>query len=201
MSAARRRYLDRPVVDELATLETSYIDHLAADLLGDRQAPGPGSWVRGDDYRAADAFAKTCLQIALYVDGIYGGKIEGWTQSALNAFNAVLLHYIQQVRGETLRIPVTNLGQERTIYAHLEGCSATLAQVGDRFHKIYKERNRFTHVLQLTENGQVRTITMGPKRYKRAKYRILGLFRDALMEFNEVLAAEAAARTPQNATS
>ena len=171
-------------------MTTSYIDHLARDLAGSTDVAAPSSWVQGSFYEASNDQARVCLQYALYADRIYGGTIKGWTDSALKSFDALLIYYIQDVRGEIIRKP-EKMGQERATYTHLQGCNAELAKVGAAFHAIYQQRNRFTHVLQVEQDGRVTIVRTGAKQYRKAALVILEHFRVALRHLDRARVVEA----------
>lgn len=171
-------YLKKEVQESLNSLEGRFVYHLYADII-DRPIEKDIKGFLGGAYRNADEYAKDCVQMAMHCAHLHGMRTKSWTDSALKCFDGFLLCLIQEVLKEKVK-GHNKLGVEREKYQHLIDKGGDYATIGVGFDTVYQQRNEFTHVEIVEEDGKRRQRPMSRKRMRKMKEIILTNLASAL---------------------
>ncbi|MDB4656030.1 hypothetical protein OAE48_04195 [Flavobacteriales bacterium] len=178
-----KAYLSKDVRDSLESLEGRFVYHLYSDIIS-REIDKDLEGYLGGNYRNTDSYAKDCVQMALQCSHLYGMRVKSWTDSALKCFDGFILCLIQDVLNERIKSNV-KVGVEREKYHHLIEKGGAYARIGLGFDTVYQQRNEFTHVEVVEEDGKRRQKPMSQKRMRKMKEIILENFKSALTELEQ----------------
>lgn len=178
-----KTYLNKEAQESLDALDGRYVYHLYSDIIS-REIEKDLEKFLGGNYRIADSFAKNCVQLALHCSHLYGIRIQSWTDSALKCFDGFLLCLIQDVLNETVKSNI-KVGVEREKYHHLIAKGGDFAAIGVGFDTAYQQRNEFTHIEIVEEDGKRRQKPKSQKQMKRSRDIILESLKKALSELEK----------------
>lgn len=104
-----------------------------------------------EDYNGSSEHAKVCLTLCgEFRDLPKNAKIGAWLSDALKFIDYLVLHYIQEIRGDMINPDdytgeKSNYGEERRRYDKLKSYNKPISDAGSWLEDLYLARNRIQH--------------------------------------------------------
>ena len=139
--------------------------------------------ILGEQYAIAKEHAAFCLRIFASLSLLKPNvSLYHWLSSAIKVANCIVMHYLQEVLGET---PVIQgeAGKERSMFIQINRQGVTAQKAGRVIDNLFDCRNEMEHPLKNDPSKPGNKIFKIPN-YKRIQKQIQKRFPDALTCFN-----------------
>lgn len=188
-----KKYLVSDIVNKIQALNEKYLEHLFSDVSGLTLQKDLKNFLGGGKYSTSNEYAKHCVTQAFYCNDIFGFAIQSWTESLLKAMDNFPLVIINEVLNEKIKADenrtTDSFFKERDKYEHLIQKGGVYLQIGQAMDVVYQQRNSFTHIEVIDENGFRRQKPPNSKKLKLAKEIILEQMKIALTNIYSIIPA------------
>lgn len=191
--AYTKKYLAFDIYNKIQSLNEKYLEHLFGDVSGIIIQKDLKNFLGNGNYNTSNEYAKHCVTQVFNCNDIIGYTIQTWTDLLLKAIDNFPIVIINEILKEKIisdqnRKP-GGFFKEREKYAHLIQKGGIYQQIGQAMDTVYLQRNAFTHVEVIDENGYRRQKPPSSKKLKLAKQIILEQMSIALNNIYDIIPA------------
>jgi len=134
-------------------------------------------------YTEAQEHASVC--VSLFIDFKHlesNKKLQNWLQSAIRFVDCIVIHYLQEVLGES-PTRQKDAGVEKSRYMQINRKEVKAEKAGRIMADLYGERSKMEHITKSDPNNPGNQILVPPN-FNKVRRKILKRFPEALESFN-----------------